>query len=60
MWTKWHKLIWDISNKYGVDTGVGFEMMRAIYRGGDYGDGLEFDKEELLKDCEELLELAKK
>ena len=41
----------------GVDLGVGFDMLLAICRGGEYQGDIEIDTEELKKDYEELLAL---
>ena len=41
--------------KYDKDSGVCYDMLRAIARGNEeYGQGIELDIEELKKDCDEL------
>lgn len=60
---KYADLIAAIATKHNVDLGVGFDMLKAVYRGGDnYLEGIdvEFDKDELMKDCAESMELSVK
>lgn len=51
---KYKEVINKISNKNNVDLGVAYNMLQASVRGGTYADGIEFDKEALKKDMEEL------
>lgn len=51
---KYRDVINQISNKHGVDVGVAYNMLQATVRGGNYADGIEFDREALKKDMEEL------
>ena len=55
---KWADVINEICCVKGVDTGVGFEMLKAVARGADYADNIPFDKAELQKDYFELLEIS--
>ena len=60
---KWHDVIVKIAEKNGVDMGVGYDMLRATARGGDYAEGIEFDREDFNNDYFDLMlignELAK-
>ena len=55
---KWADVINEIACKHGVDVGIAFEMLKAVARGGNYADGFDFDKAELVKDYLELLEIS--
>lgn len=55
---KYADVINEISCKHGVDLGIAFEMLKAVARGGNYADGFNFDKEELVKDYLELLHIS--
>lgn len=55
---KFADVINEISVKHSVDVGVAYDMLVATCRGGDYAEGFDFDKEELKKDYEELLDLS--
>ena len=60
---KYKDLIAAIATKQNVDLGVGFDMLKAVYRGGEnYLDGIdvEFNKDEIMKDCSEYMELSVK
>ena len=59
IWTKWHDVIWAIATKYGVDVGVGYDMLMATGRGGEYDEGIEYDREGFLKDYEELMAMPR-
>ena len=56
---KYADVINEIAVARGVDLGVAFEMLKAIARGGEYGEGIELDVEELKKDYAELEEISK-
>ena len=47
----------EVATLNGVDLGVGFEMLLAVCRGGDYTGDIEFDGDALRADYNELLEL---
>lgn len=51
---KYKEVINEISNKHGVDVGIAYNMLQATVRGGTYADGIEFDREALKKDMDEL------
>ena len=58
---KYKDLISAIATKQNVDLGIGFDMLKAVYRGGEnYLEGIEveFNRDELMKDCEESMELS--
>lgn len=58
---KYKDVIAAISVKQDKDLGVAFDMLKAVYRGGkEYLDGIdvEFDMDELMKDCAESMELS--
>ena len=55
---KYADVINEISAKYNVPVGDAVDMLKAVCRGGDYADGFEFDKEELMKDYLELTEIS--
>lgn len=55
---KYKDAVNEIAEKYKVPAGDAFDMLRASARGGEYADGIEIDKEQLKKDCDELLSLA--
>lgn len=57
---KYAEAIKNIAELQGVDLGVGYDMLKAIPRGGDYKCEVELDKEELFEDYAELYELSKK
>ena len=60
---KYKDVIAAIAEKQNVDLGVGFDMLKAVFRGGEnYLEGVdvEFNKEELMKDCSESMELSVK
>ena len=52
---KYSKAIYDIAVKYGVDLGIGFDMLKAVARGGNYAEGIELDIAELKADYFELV-----
>jgi len=54
---KYKDVIVEICNAKGVDLGVGFDMLLAVCRGGDYLGDAKVDGEELKKDYAELVEL---
>lgn len=58
MRAKYADIINEISCVHGVDTGIAFEMLKAVARGGNYADNIPFDKEELQKDYFELLHIS--
>lgn len=51
---KYKDVINQISKKHGVDVDDAYYMLQASVRGGNYAEGIEFDKEELEKDMKEL------
>lgn len=51
---KYEKVIYDIAMARGVDLGIGFDMLKATARGGNYCDGIDVDLEELKKDYYEI------
>ena len=51
---KYSKAIYDIAVKWGVDLGIGFDMLKAVARGGNYAEGIELDIAELKADYYEL------
>lgn len=58
---KYKEVINAISDKQKVDVGVAFDMLKAVYRGGEnYLEGIdiEFNRDELMKDCAESMELS--
>lgn len=57
---KYANVINDIAVKNGVDLGVGFDMLKAVARGGDYAEGIEaeFDLDELKADYLELAAIS--
>lgn len=58
---KYKDLIYAIAAKEDKDIGVAFEMLKAVYRGGeDYLKDIdvEFDRDELMRDCKESMELS--
>lgn len=60
---KYKDVIAAIATKQNVDLGVGFDMLKAVYRGGEnYLEGVdvEFNRDELMKDCAESMELSVK
>ena len=59
---KYKEAINAISDKHNVDVGVAFDMLEAVCRGGDYLDGIEVEvnKEELMRDYSEVIELSTK
>lgn len=57
---KYAEAIKNIAELQGVDLGVGYDMLKAIPRGGEYKCEVELNKEELFEDCAELFELSKK
>lgn len=57
---KYAEAIKNIAELQGVDLGVGYDMLKAIPRGGEYKCEVELNKEELFEDCAELYELSKK
>lgn len=54
---KYKDVIVEICNAKGVDLGVGFDMLLAVCRGGDYLGDAQVDGEELKKDYAELVAL---
>jgi len=54
---KYKDVIVEICNAKGVDVGVGFDMLLAVCRGGDYLGDAQVDGEELKKDYAELVAL---
>lgn len=57
---KYAEAIKNIAELQGVNLGVGYDMLKAIPRGGEYKCEVELNKEELFEDCAELYELSKK
>ena len=61
---KYKSLIAAIATKQNVDLGIAFDMLKAVYRGGEnYLEGIELGDErryELMKDCAESMELSVK
>lgn len=55
---KYHDAIYAIADKYGVDLGIAFDMLKAICRGGNYGEGIDINTEELKKDYLELADIS--
>lgn len=58
---KYKDLINAIAIKQDKDVGVAFDMLKAVFRGGaNYLEGVEveFDPDELIKDCSESMELS--
>lgn len=57
---KYQEAIIAVSRKHSVDLGVAFDMLKAVCRGADYADGIDYDKEGFLKDYLELAEISEK
>ena len=57
---KYADVINEISTKHNVDVGVAFDMLKATCRGGNYAEGFEFDRQELMKDYLELADISDK
>lgn len=57
---KYAEAIKNIAELQGVDLGVGYDMLKAIPRGGEYKCEVELNKEELFEDCAELYVLSNK
>jgi len=60
---KYKSLIAAIATKQNVDLGIAFDMLKAVYRGGEnYLEGIDidFNREVLMKDCAESMELSVK
>lgn len=57
---KYKEAICNIAELQCVDIGIGYDMLKAIPRGGEYKCEVELDKEELFEDCAELYSISKK
>lgn len=55
---KYNAAIIAIAQKQGVDVGVGFDMLKAVARGGNYAEGIDLNVEELKADYTELLAIS--
>ena len=55
---KYAEAIKNVAELQGVNVGVGYDMLKAIPRGGNYKCEVELDREELFKDCAELYFLS--
>lgn len=55
---KYAEAIKNVAELQGVDLGVGYAMLKAIPRGGNYKCEVELNREELFKDCAELYILS--
>ena len=55
---KYNAAIIAIAQKQGVDVGLGFDMLKAVARGGNYAEGIDLNVEELKADYTELLAIS--